>query len=299
LQAELATIREVTDDDRRDAVAFLSDYRRKRPRPDYYYKNNRLPAPRVDWPRKLVKHVRLALEDPYDETHFSPWWLVRKRVSEVVNTTIHRVTRPFERPGLPPARPFVLYALHKQPEASIDVLGSPFSNQLELIQVLARSLPITHDLWVKEHSNAVGDRSWSYLRELRRIPGVVLVDPWVDTFALMEAADLVLTISGTVAYEAALIGRPAATVSPMFFAPLLVASGFDPYARGVRELLAQKRPQDTDRAVELIATVLARSFAGTIDNPNFDPGCLAEENIASVTAGFGAYLDGPAARGRR
>jgi hypothetical protein len=293
LQAELASIRAVSEADRKDAERFLDDFRLSRPRPHYFFRNRHFPAPRWAWPRKLAKHVRLALTDPWDETHFSPMWLTARRTREFVNASMHRLTRPFSAPAMPPARPFVLFALHKQPESSIDVLGAMFSNQAELIRSLVRSLPATHDLYVKEHGNALGDRSWAELRALRGLPGVVLVDPGVDTFTLMEHAALTITVSGTVAYEAGLLGRPAATIARMFFGPVLSINGLNPYADALTWILAAgPRGPSSERAVELLAWVFAQSFPGIVDNPNFTPECLDTDNLLSVAAGFADLLGG-------
>ncbi len=285
-QAELAILQDVTEEHRRQASAFHEDFRRRKPRPEYFVKYAKPPTPHTDWPRKLMKHVRLSLTDPHDQTHFSPPWLIKQRVAEVVNALVHRMTRPFTVPPWPPERPFVLYALHKQPEASIDVAGSYFCNQIELVAALARSLPATHDLYVKEHPAGLGDRTYSYLRQMKKIPAVRLVDAGVDTFKMMEASSLVVTITGTVAYEAALLGLRAATVAPMFFGPLLQQNGFNPYGDRLGDLLDRPFVQDQDKIREFLAGVIGQSFPGSVDSPLLAPAVLADENIEAVAAGF-------------
>ncbi len=286
LQAELAGFRDVTPAHRAEATAFLETFRRDRPRPEYFLRNDRVPVPRAEWPAKLLKHARLQLRDPYDETHFSPAWLVKKRVGEVVNALSHRLDNPFWVPPQPPPRPFVLFPLHRQPESSIDVLGSRLSNQVDLVRALTRTLPATHDLYVKEHPNGLGDRSPRTLRELRAIPGVRLVDPKVSTFALSEAADLVITVSGTAAYEAALLRRPAAAIADMFFGPILTTARFNPYEDSVADLLAHRDVVPDSALVDFLANVIAQSYPGFIDNPTFSPRILDEDNISSVARGF-------------
>jgi hypothetical protein len=291
LQAELFPLREVNADDVTAAREFLAAFRRDRPRPDYFLRNIAAPRPKANWPTKLAKHVRLQLSDPFDRTHFSPLWLVRKRTSEVVNALYHRVAQPFWIPPEVPPRPFVLFTLHRQPEASLDVLGARVSNQLELVRALVRTLPATHDLYVKEHPNGLGDRNPGMLRELRSIPAVRLVDPAVSTFVLAEAADLTLVISGTAAYEAALMGRPAVALAPMFFGGILAARGFDPYRDSLATLLRESTCVDDERLVTHLATVLARSFPGFVDNPLFSPQVLEPSNIDDVAGGMLALLD--------
>jgi hypothetical protein len=291
-QSELVAFRDVTPADRSAAAEFLASFRDRRPQPDYFHRYAVVPMPKPSWPAKLVKHLRLAATDPYDETHFSPGWLVRKRTSEVLNAAYHRVFDSYWRPPPVPARPFVLLPLHRQPEASIDVLGARVSNQIELVKALARTLPATHELYVKEHPNGRGDRGPREAAALRAIPGVRLVDPAVSTFALIESAALTLSLTGTAAYEAALLGRPAASIVPMFFGPILRANGFNPYARSLDELLSPAPAASDEAAVELLAHVIAHSFPGTIDNPLFAPGVLDEANLAAAAKGFDELLRG-------
>lgn len=289
-QRELAPMRAVTAADRSDADAFLSAYRRDRPRPDYFLRNAKPPLPRASWPGKLWKHLRLQREDPHDETHFSPAWLIRQRSLEVINAASHRLQSPYWVPPERPDRPFVLFPLHRQPEASIDVLAARFSNQTELVRAMVRTLPSTHDLYVKEHPNGLGDRSPRWLREIRAVPGVRLVDPAVSTFALLDRAALTVTLSGTAAYEAAVLGKRAATITPMFFSSILATPTFNPFADSLADVLRTAAPVDDAKVVDLLATVHAGSFPGFLDNPLFSPQVLEPGNLDEVAAGFDAAL---------
>ena len=64
---------------------------------------------------------------------------------------------------------------------------------------------------MKEHSVALNTRPRAFYRELRRIPAVRLISPFADNFKLISGADLVVTVTGTAAYEASLLGQPAAS----------------------------------------------------------------------------------------
>src|SRR5690606_10518871 len=119
-----------------------------------------------------------------------------------------RIARPFERISLPPNRPFVLYAMQIQPEASLDVMASWYANQVELVRALARGLPLTHDLYVKEHPAALGTRPVRHYRQIASIPGVRLIEPGTNSFCLLEHASAVISVTGTILYEAALLGVP-------------------------------------------------------------------------------------------
>ena len=116
-------------------------------------------------------------------------------------TAVHALTTP-------PATPYVLFGLHRQPEASIDVWAPFFSNQMWIIELLARSLPPTHRLLVKIHKSDVSNYSSEQYRRMRALPGVELVAPLADGRTFIDRADLVFAIQGTMGLEAALLGKP-------------------------------------------------------------------------------------------
>jgi hypothetical protein len=186
-----------------------------------------------------------------------------------------------------PSGRFVLVLMHKQPESSIDIAGAPFDNQLETIRALARVLPFDRQIWVKEHTHAIGDRPVSYYRDLLKIAGVKVVAPSSDTFALMRNAELVICASGTAAFEAAVMGIPSVTFGRLFFAPILFRSGFNPYAlnaEGMQSLLddAMRYRSDPDHAMRVEAFVtflVAQSDTAYVNDPANDPSCLVGDNI--------------------
>lgn len=108
----------------------------------------------------------------------------------------------------PPDSPYVLFGLHRQPESSIDVWAPFFSNQMWVIETLSRCVPPTHRLLVKIHKSDVSNYSGAMLARMRSFPGVEIVHPSADSRSLIERADLVVAIQGTMGLEAALLGRP-------------------------------------------------------------------------------------------
>ncbi len=117
----------------------------------------------------------------------------------------------------PPQAPFCLYALHTQPESSIDVQASFYSDQVAVVRLIARSLPVSYVLAVKVHPTDVDGKPIRYYRELSEIPGVVLLDYSVDSRLLIERAAVVFALTGTIAYEAALLRKPVIVFTRNFF----------------------------------------------------------------------------------
>ncbi|GGK34155.1 hypothetical protein GCM10010965_28840 [Caldalkalibacillus thermarum] len=293
LQSEIIHIRNPDDKDRVQAKKYYKEFLNKKPKPKYWYLNNKTPSLKFSWFIKLYKHIILSLkgQNKFDETYFGIKWLIKNRIREVKNAWLLKVKNPFEQPNLD--EPYILFTLHKQPEASVDVLGSYYSNQIETIKLISRITPVTHKVYVKEHSNAIGDRSISYYNEIKRIPGVKLIHPSLDSHDLIRNADLVITISGTVAYEASLYGVPAVTLSSMFYKDILTVNQAEIQKLNITDIIENKgqRLKIGDNIINFLAYIYANSFEGIISDPVSDPSCISEENISKTVKGFRSLLD--------
>ena len=176
------------------------------------------------------------------------------------------------------------YGLHVQPEASIDVLGSYASDQLKLIKDIRRALPFDTTLVVKEHPNFLGIKPISMFRELRRLPNVKLVHHDTSSFDLYQRASLVVTVSGTTAYEAGLLGIPAVVFSPMYFDGLSSVR----YCPDVTQLksitdeLLNGFARDYEADCRFMDRLMAQSYPGRWGNPLTNPDLFEEENLDNL-----------------
>jgi hypothetical protein len=213
------------------------------------------------------------------------WLRLRQRVREEWNKESYRFVRRVAQESIA-NQPYLLYALHKQPEASIDVIGRYYEDQFTNIQNLWRILPEPWLLVVKEHTNAIGDRPLSFYKRLQELRNVVIVNERADSHSLIKGAKLVATVSGTVAYEAALMDVPAITLAPTFFNAL-------PYCRCVTleslkslsSMSALLTISPTAKA-EFGTFMMKNSCEGIISDPISNPACMTAENVAKVTEAF-------------
>lgn len=305
LFAEIAEVKAVESQNYEAGARIWADFVRSKKKPEYFYRNARVPRPHLDWPLKLVRHLLSYEVERHDMAAFPTGYLVEWRFAQTVNTLAMRLKTPFEIPDLKKAPPFVVMMLHVQPENTLDVMASRFTNQTEVVRALARALPVTHELWIKEHAGAIGDRSLAYYRDLKRNPRVRLIDPWVNAFSLAEKADLVVSIGGTVCYEASLLGRKAMTLTPMYFsrivqAPIVDIWSPDAYRRIADALAAPAWPpaELRERCIEFLAWLHANSFPGEIGDPVQHPDSMSEENVGAVLDGFTVFLRDILARPR-
>jgi hypothetical protein len=127
----------------------------------------------------------------------------------------------------PPKGSYAFFGLHMQPESSIDVWAPFYSNQLAVVEALARAMPASHRLMVKIHKSDLGRFSADQLLKMKALPGVDLVHPLADSRAFVDGAALTFTIQGTIGLESALLGKPVISLgeSPVAMFPSVSAAG--------------------------------------------------------------------------
>lgn len=105
-------------------------------------------------------------------------------------------------------RNYAYYALHVEPEASVSVFNVKNTNQVAIIENIAKSLPVGWSLVVKEHFPNLGRRPRGFYNSLRNIPDVILVSPFANNLSLIRNAQINIPLSGTIGWESILFGRP-------------------------------------------------------------------------------------------
>jgi len=268
--AEVLQIREVAAEDRAWAQAFLDEFRGRGVKPALKRAARGFGDVLRMFPthfRAFAYEVRRAPADRgNDYARYPLARLMRMYLQRKLNLLMYKMSRPGET-QLPDER-FALYALHTQPESSIDVSGSYFSDQVGLVKFIARSLPASLVLYVKVHPTDVDGKSLAFYRQLKRIPGVRLVDFAVDSRSLLMRCDLLFALTGTIAYEAALLGKPVVTFAKNFFNDLPAVRFCDAPPRLpalVQEVLANPTAQYSDRdTVEFLARLRAASYSGEV-----------------------------------
>jgi len=118
--------------------------------------------------------------------------------------------------------PFVYYPLHVEPERTLSLTAPFYTNQLEIITHIAKSLPVGYELYVKENYN-MSSKPWrrtSFYKTILDLPNVRLIHPSVKPDVLMKNCSLVITISGTSGLEAAFYKKPSITFAELSYSYL-------------------------------------------------------------------------------
>jgi hypothetical protein len=189
--------------------------------------------------------------------------------------------------------PYIFFGFHKQPEASIDVCGRYFENQMDNVINLWRQLPTGWNLVVKEHTNAIGDRGYRFFNQLNKYPGIILANEKIDSHQLIKNSKLVATNTGTIALEAALMGCPSITFSPVFFnkhnyckhVNWTALEGHRNLEELINEITALKPSSE-----EYTEYIVKNSFEGIIGDAHSNPAAILPDNISKITTAIISLL---------
>lgn len=177
-------------------------------------------------------------------------------------------------------RPFVYYPLHYEPERILLVDAKFYDNQLAVISSIAKSLPISHLLYVKEHPmmKTIGWRPISYYTKIIELPNVVLLHHTISSEEIVKKCSLVVTIAGTAGLEAAFYSKPTILLIHQLYSMIPFVhtlKKIDDLPETIRLVLQQEKPKISD----------LNDFVELIDRNSF------EFNIQRIAADF-AYRFG-------
>lgn len=114
---------------------------------------------------------------------------------------------------------YFFFPLHLIPESTTSIKVPLFLNELDIINVISRALPCGVKLIVKEHGAMIGERPLAFYRRLSKIPNVKLVrlDQFPSSLDWILPSRGVITLTGSSALEAAMLGKPAIILGKTLF----------------------------------------------------------------------------------
>jgi len=107
--------------------------------------------------------------------------------------------------------PFIYFPMSVDMERNLLIDSPLYTNQPEIIRIIAKSLPINYELYVKENP-AQASREWrspAEYNEILKIPNVTMIQPTVLGRELIQNCSLVVSIAGASSLEAAFYQKPS------------------------------------------------------------------------------------------
>ena len=163
---------------------------------------------------------------------------------------------------------YVYFPLHKQPEASTSPMGSYFVYQDLVVDILLETLPDDMYLFIKPH--VLRGNRFKFFERLRKHPKIRVLDPSVNSYDLMINSHAVVTVTGTVGWEAFLNKVPVLMFGNYFYqdAPNVYKVGSADEVRDALWLI-QESTEGTFSDAKINAFLMAlqdTTFSGWVDN---------------------------------
>lgn len=236
---------------------------------------------RLDRVRRFFTNENMEPQDP--TLLVNQKWRLESRGREELNRSLYKSVK--RTPFTHEKEPYIFLGLHKQPEASVDICGRYYEDQLQNIKNLWRALPHGWKLLVKEHTNAIGDRSPDFYKEIQALPNVVLVEETANSYDIIRNAKLVATVTGTIAYEAALMGVPSVTFAPVFFNKINSCKQItlEDLSNSSLDKIAADLKNQPDNRLEFSQFLMQNSFEGMFYDPQTTEASLNPENVEKLS----------------
>jgi len=168
---------------------------------------------------------------------------------------------------------FVYFPLQFEPERTLLVDAPFYTDQLEVIRQIAKSVPIDYKLYVKEHPimKLKGWRDIQYYRNINNLPNVELIHPSVNPKEIYEKCSLVITGTGTSSFEATFFAKPSIVFGDVIYSELSNVTRCKSYEE-LPELINKSicKEVNIDSLKEFIKKIEIDSFEMDINKLNTD-----------------------------
>lgn len=175
-----------------------------------------------------VIHESITKKDRHDYTYIPAWNYFKDHIKRKMRNLVG-VNDLYD--AFAPNVPYAFYPMHLEPEITLLLQAQFCTDQIHVIQQIARSLPVGWLLYVKDHPRMVMYRPRSHYKQLKKIPNVRLINPHYSGFEIIKHSQLVTTITGTAGWEALLMQKPVITFGDVFYNHLSFVKRCDSYEK--------------------------------------------------------------------
>lgn len=179
------------------------------------YKNARTPSI-SDKLKALIEYL-LVSDSSNAQTNFTYYGRTKSKViADALSMTIKRKLRSHYiennlQKTVDLDVPYVYFPMNVDEELSLLHYSPFFTDQIEVIRHVAKSIPVDYQLYVKDHI-IQEFRAWRDIQEYQEIidlPNVTLIHPSYSSQELIKHSKLVVTIRGTASLDAAYENKPS------------------------------------------------------------------------------------------
>ena len=265
------------------ADAYFAELRKKDYKP-FYVKNlagRRAPKPLA---AALVKSALWRWRDRQAQSGKFRYESYTEEYSKRVQVFGASFTQSYDQlDEIPEEREIVFYPLHQEPEATLNYMSEFNANQVATIENILKCLGPHQTLVVKEHPVDKGALLRRKFREIReRYSALRFLPAEVHGRQVLARCERVVTLTSTVGWEAACIGKSVCVMGEIFYDHLDGVKRIDgwPELRQALRTPVEDLPRvDPETARRFVAAMVEQSYPG---NPFPYPELYSTKNIGRI-----------------
>lgn len=275
--------KELSEDELKKAKKIISMYREERAKPSFFetYSTVSEFSGLLKIFKKIKKYYLSGLKNVINFLDIIKFSTYARKIRFYYNKIIF--SKLFEKPSY--KENYFFFPLHYQPEIAVDLMAPYYKDQKIIIDFVSKSLPAGYYLYVKEHPHAYGIRPIRYYKKILKNPRVKLIKTEENTYNLIENCSGIITLTGTVGWEAYILKKPVIVFGNVFykFAKENVYFVDDIYKLPhiLKEALENNVPNE-DNLLKFCYAYYSNTYPGIIGPPSEDPCILSDENIKNI-----------------
>ena len=153
---------------------------------------------------------------------------------------------------------YIYFAAQYQPEATNSQVGSYFEDFFLVLDILSNAIPNDWVIYYKEHPLMFSNsyltkgalrRDKHYFKRLAQYENVKMISENTNTFDLIDNAQAVSTVTGSVAWEAAVRGVPSMSFGSIWYAEcdsIFSIKSFDDAKKAINKIINGYKPDQKD-----------------------------------------------------
>lgn len=224
-QEVLPNCKLIMEENKKNAIEFLNTFKQQHISASINRKepfNTLINIQKDSFFKRVYKYLK-RLKDEKENREFITFYVAFVNNLPIYRDSIWRIRKYFAKKqynldsfkNLP--KRYIYYPLQYSPESSINIPAPFYIDQMRIIDALRMNMPNDMKLIVKEHPSCAEVRSLNFVKSLLKKSGVIVAKYDLDSRELIKRSSIVVSVSGTAAFEAFLLNKPSFVMSQTFF----------------------------------------------------------------------------------
>ena len=177
-----------------------------------FIKNKRLPYTR---PKKnissksfVIKIVERIKTKSFTHLVLWPLFFLKRNLISLYLFGERTILKPLIYDKYDPNSSYLFIGFHLNQESTMVLRAQPYTNQTVLVEMLSRTLPFNHFLYVRAHPHWPNRYTYKYLSKLKEFPNVRLLSEKTSIHDIIKNSKGIITYNATTGIESLIYGKP-------------------------------------------------------------------------------------------